>query len=103
MEIEEQVDKVYDIIVVIPTLNEEAGIGSTINSIKDSLEGKFRFQIFKIDFLHEKLICFIPNFFVDKIWLSTFDCARFQNDSSNLKVGKSINCIADKKVQGMEH
>ena len=49
MEIEKQVQKKFDIVIVIPSMNEEAGIGSTISSIKDSLEGKFSFQVLVVD------------------------------------------------------
>ncbi len=49
MEINEQVQKKYDIVVVIPTLNEEKGISSTIKTIKKSLESKFSYQILVVD------------------------------------------------------
>lgn len=47
--IEEKLTETYDIVVVIPTLNEEDGIAPTINSIKKSLESKFRFKIVIVD------------------------------------------------------
>jgi len=49
LEIEEQVSKTYDIAIVIPTLNEEAGISCTINSINEALEGKFSYKIIVVD------------------------------------------------------
>jgi len=49
LEIKEHLDQVYDIVIVIPTLNEEYGIASTINSIKKSLAGKFSFQMLLVD------------------------------------------------------
>jgi glycosyltransferase involved in cell wall biosynthesis len=45
----EELSEVYDIVVVIPTLNEEVGISRTINSIKESLGEKYRFKIVVID------------------------------------------------------
>ena len=36
-----------------------------------------KFMIFKSRFLREKIIFFIQVFFPDKIWIYTFDCARF--------------------------
>jgi len=49
LEIKERFDKVLDLVIVIPTLNEEAGIAATINSIKKNLEGKFSFKILVVD------------------------------------------------------
>ena len=49
MVIEEELSEVYDIVVVIPTLNEEDGISQTISSIKESLGGKYRFKIVVVD------------------------------------------------------
>jgi len=49
LEIEEQVQKKFDIVIVIPSINEEAGIGSTISSIKDSLDGKYSFKVLVVD------------------------------------------------------
>jgi len=49
LEINEQVQKKYDIVVVIPTLNEEKGISSTIKTIKQSLDSKFSYQILVVD------------------------------------------------------
>lgn len=39
----------YDVVVVIPTLNEENGISPTLNAVQESLEGKFRFKILVVD------------------------------------------------------
>ena len=39
----------YDIAVVLPTLNEELGIQSTISSIEKALQGKFSFCIIVVD------------------------------------------------------
>ncbi len=49
MEIETPIQKHIDIAIVIPTLNEEAGIASTINSVQDALEGQFTYQIVVVD------------------------------------------------------
>jgi len=49
LEINEQVQKKYDIVIVIPTLNEEKGISSTIKKIKQSLDRKFSYQILVVD------------------------------------------------------
>jgi len=49
LEIEEKIENVYDIVVVIPALNEEKGIAATINSINEALEGKFKFEILVVD------------------------------------------------------
>lgn len=49
MEISEQANAVFDIVVVIPTMNEEEGITSTINSVKQSLDGKFSYKIVVVD------------------------------------------------------
>ncbi len=42
-------DSLLDLVIVIPTLNEEKGIGSTIDSINKSLAGKLRFEILVVD------------------------------------------------------
>ena len=39
----------YDVVVVIPTLNEEKGITTTINTINESLKGKFHSKILVVD------------------------------------------------------
>ncbi len=39
----------YDIAVVIPTMNEELGIQSTISSIQKALQGKFSYSIIVVD------------------------------------------------------
>ena len=49
MEIEKELKNAYDLAVVIPALNEEEGIASTINSIKEVLDGKFSYQIIVVD------------------------------------------------------
>ena len=49
MVVEEELSEVYDVVVVIPTLNEEKGISPTLNAIRESLEGKFRFKILIVD------------------------------------------------------
>ena len=49
MEIEEQINEVFDIAIVIPTLNEEEGINSTINAVKQSLDGKYSYKIVVVD------------------------------------------------------
>jgi len=49
LEIREHLDEVFDLVIVIPTLNEEAGIATTINSIKKHLDGKFSFKILVVD------------------------------------------------------
>jgi len=49
LEIKERVDQAYDLVVVIPTLNEEAGIATTINSIIKNLVGKYSFKILVVD------------------------------------------------------
>ena len=49
MEIKEQIKKQIDIAIVIPTLNEESGIASTINAINQALDKKFTFQILVVD------------------------------------------------------
>ena len=36
-----------------------------------------KFMIFKSRFLREKILFFVQVFFPDKIWIYTFDCARF--------------------------
>ena len=49
MEINEQIQKKSEIAIVIPTLNEEKGISSTIKTIKQSLDGKFSYEILVVD------------------------------------------------------
>ena len=49
MQVKEQTDKPYDIVIVIPTFNEEDGIGKTINSIHEALTGKFSYKILVVD------------------------------------------------------
>jgi len=49
LEIEKPTQKLIDIAIVIPTLNEEAGIASTMNSVQDALEGKFTYEIIVVD------------------------------------------------------
>ena len=49
MEVKEQIKKQIDIAIVIPTLNEESGIASTINAINQALDKKFTFQILVVD------------------------------------------------------
>ena len=45
----EYLDKNYDLAIVIPTLNEEKGLAATINSIKESLDGKFSYKLVIVD------------------------------------------------------
>jgi len=47
--VEEEIRDFYDIAIVIPTLDEEAGIAPTINSIKEALGTKFSFKIVVVD------------------------------------------------------
>ena len=49
MEVKEQIKKQIDIAIVIPTLNEESGITTTINAVNQALDGKFTFQILVVD------------------------------------------------------
>jgi len=49
LEVNDQINKVYDIVIVIPTLNEEEGILSTINSINQALKEKFTYKIVVVD------------------------------------------------------
>ena len=49
MEIRDQINQVYDIVIVIPTLNEEEGIFSTINSVEQALKEKFTYKIVVVD------------------------------------------------------
>ena len=48
MVLNEQLDH-YDLAIVIPTLNEEKGIKSTITSVKNSIAGKYSFAIVVVD------------------------------------------------------
>lgn len=47
--IEEELSEAYDVVIVVPTLNEEKGISPTLNAIKESLEGKLRFKVLVVD------------------------------------------------------
>jgi len=49
LETKERLSKNYDLAIVIPTLNEEKGIESTIKSINTSLDGKFSYIIVVVD------------------------------------------------------
>jgi len=49
LEISDQINQVYDIVIVIPTLNEEKGIISTINSVEQALKEKFTYKIVVVD------------------------------------------------------
>ena len=49
MVVEEELRDFYDIAIVIPTLNEEAGIAPTIQSIKEAIGTKFSFKIVVVD------------------------------------------------------
>ncbi len=49
MVVEEELRDFYDIAIVIPTLNEEAGIAPTIQSIKEAIGAKFSFKIVVVD------------------------------------------------------
>ena len=49
MKTEEQIQKQFDIAIVIPTLNEESGIALTINAVNQALDGKFSFKILVVD------------------------------------------------------
>lgn len=49
MVIEQEKSNVYDIAIVIPTYNEEKGIGPTIKSVKEALDGKFSYIIVVVD------------------------------------------------------
>jgi len=49
LEVKEQIKKQIDIAIVMPTLNEETGIATTINSVNQALDGKFTFQILVVD------------------------------------------------------
>jgi len=49
LENKEKLKQNYDLAIVIPTLNEEKGLESTINSIKKSLDGKFSYIIVVVD------------------------------------------------------
>jgi len=47
--VEEELRDFYDIAIVIPTLNEEAGIAPTIQSIKEAIGTKFSYKIVVVD------------------------------------------------------
>jgi len=47
--VEEQINDTYDIVVVIPTLNEENGIAPTISSIKEALGARYSYKIVVVD------------------------------------------------------
>jgi len=49
LETKEKLNKNFDIAIVIPTLNEEKGLESTIKSIKSSLDGKYSYVIVVVD------------------------------------------------------
>lgn len=49
MEIEKELRNAYDLAIVIPALNEEKGISSTVRSIKEVLDGKFSYQVIVVD------------------------------------------------------
>ncbi len=49
LESKEKLNKKYDLAIVIPTLNEEKGLESTIKSIKTSLDGKFSYIVVVVD------------------------------------------------------
>jgi len=49
LEIEKELKSAYDLAIVIPALNEEKGISSTIRSLKEALDGKFSYQIIVVD------------------------------------------------------
>ena len=49
LETKEKLKQNYDLAIVIPTLNEEKGLESTINSIKTALDGKFSYTIVVVD------------------------------------------------------
>jgi len=49
LETKEKLSKNYDLAIVIPTLNEEKGLESTINSIKTYLDGKYNYIIVVVD------------------------------------------------------
>jgi len=49
VETKEKLNKNFDIAIVIPTLNEEKGVETTIKSIKGSLDGKYNYIIVVVD------------------------------------------------------
>lgn len=49
MVVEEELEQIYDVIIIIPTLNEESGISVTLDSIRKELGAKFRFKIVVVD------------------------------------------------------
>jgi len=49
LESKEKLNKNYDLAIVIPTLNEEKGLESTMKSIKTSLDGKFSYIVVVVD------------------------------------------------------
>ncbi len=49
MVIEEETRDSYDIAIVIPTLNEEGGIATTISAIKEAIGTKYSFKIVVVD------------------------------------------------------
>jgi len=49
LETKEKLNKNYDLAIVIPTLNEEKGLESTINSINSSLDGKYSYIVVVVD------------------------------------------------------
>jgi len=49
LESKEKLNKNYDLVIVIPTLNEEKGLESTMKSIKTSLYGKYTYIVVVVD------------------------------------------------------
>jgi len=49
VDIEENLKKKYDLAIILPTLNEETGLESTMKSINRSLEGKYNYIILVVD------------------------------------------------------
>ena len=62
----------YDIVIVLPTLNEEAGIEQTLNSIKQTFDSKFLFVTYFEDNLDEQDR-------LSKIDVSSWDSDRFSS------------------------
>ena len=42
-------EKQYDLVIVIPALNEEEGIESTLSSVRNALDGKFSYKVVIVD------------------------------------------------------
>ena len=68
---------VYEFILWFPPHPACEALGEkTLKTCK--MTGKIsKFMIFKSRFLREKILFFVQGFFPDKIWIYTFDCARF--------------------------